>query len=274
MQTGQFEIHRGMFRIQSGPIQNMLIAGTAEGCVGTNAIYLAITIAGAGDDCTSQLDQVLERQKEVWVCPGDAIVLCWSLKRNTCGDGDIHATVRIDPGGYTVPVGQDNKIMLHVPSDYLNNPIEYTATVRNPQDEVLATDSVKVYILEGQWITLNAQPDTNLMCWSIVIPSRCYSAHIVVDHIQLIGNQQACLAWDFFGVEHVASIPYPNNNPILYGTLTDYTPQPIAPPTPILGTWRLFSLDKLDANGNVIAHAPMPNDYHKPVCFRLQGACQ
>lgn len=269
-ETGEFEIHRGVFSIGEGPLKGAIIRGSAHGCIGYNQIWLSIVIAGTNVSCFETLDDGGKRQKEVWACPGDTVALCWRTSPDKC-NGVVHDRVEIEPRGDIIKL-PENHILIAVPHDYTRNPIEYKATVMDAAGNRLATDTVQVHIYEGEWITFNAQPDTINMGWCIQIPPHSCSGKIVASGIQLLGNQQGCLPWKHFFVEHKANFSYPN--PSLLGMqIDDYNDHSLVPPRPISGTWCLYSLDEKDAQGIVTANAPKPNDYHDPVCFRLRGAC-
>ncbi|MGE5621385.1 MAG: hypothetical protein ACM3U0_02295 [archaeon] len=268
--TGEFEIHRGMFRIDKFPLEGALIRGSAHGCAGMNAIYLAVAVAGTNFNCAASLDIKKPRQKEVWVCPRDHIELCWRTLRNTC-DGDTHDRIRIDPGGIEIKL-PNNNYLLEVPSNYASNPIKYTATVLDPSGKDLASDIISVNIYEGEWIYLNAQPDPVFNRWTLQIPPQSHSASIYIDTIQLIKNVRDCLAWDNFAVEHT-SPSYPGSS-ILATTLGNDSETKISPAQQIIGNWFFYGIDKLDGNGKVTEQAPHPNDYKSPICFRVRGSCR
>ena len=280
-ETGEFEIHRGVFEIDAAPLRGMLIRGSGEGCVGGHTLELGVAMAGMSDPCSALFEPGVELNKKVWACPRDSIIFCWQSYGTTCNGSVPPDSVSIEPGGLVgLPNGRnpvDSKRIITVPDNYSSNPIEYEAKLLDSSGNVLARDKVEVHIYEDQWLTLSAQPDGIRRNWSVTIPPLTHSSSITVKEIQLIDNPSECLNWFLFMVEHTTDYTYPGVTK-LWGTefKEKSVVYKIAPSRPILGTWEFYGMNKKDKNDPkiILEHAPDPKDYKVPVCFRLRGTCK
>lgn len=281
--TGEFEIHAGVFEIERGPLRGAVVRASASGCLPYTEIYLAVVISGEKSNCLARADYVPGRPKEVYACPGDTVDLCWILEYDTCY-GTVYDRIEIEFENRTRSVPPTTtQTTVTVPMQYMNNPIEIKASLFDTNGDLRAEDTVIVHVYERGWIPLKAQPGN--WGWSIEIEPDLCSKNIIVSSIQLLSSEPDCLPWQRFEVLHTPNYGYrplafrdpakvgPPEDPTLRTWISDLTEVPLAPPRPVTGKW-FFSAQDVMRDGHLEAKAPDPQDFHAPVCFRMRGYCQ
>jgi hypothetical protein len=273
---GTFEIHRGVFELGMEPFKGALIRGSATGYTNNGWVMLGITIPGQGAQCPSFEGK--DRQKEVTICEGDQVLLCWIAREGV-------QEVEIQPGGHKhlSPQGPQARLLdtPQHPLPGVDPPwVEYTATTSGGGFDP-RSDTVLVKFYNGEPIKCEARPDGNNYRWYFEVSPHSFSANILVDTIELVKGGR-CLDWNLFHVFHEYP-PYPAGpsggipNQQWQTDTNSWLPIPIGRGSvPAAGTWYFYPLDVKDKDDPsiIITHGPDPKDYKNPLCFNLRGHCR
>jgi hypothetical protein len=244
--NGSYEIHHGVMEIAEGPLAGTVIRGSGCGEISASStITLTVAIASAGANCETTTG------KEVWICPGDSILLCWKAS------SDVN-TVDLGPGGFTGlnPVSSQ----LIKPTAGSGN-VEYKATTVGGYS--VAEDKVSVHILtRGQAIRFAAKPNPEKHRWEAFISPNSYSAKLIAEEVELL-QMSTCLDWKKFMIEHL-----PHFGGI---TVDGYKRHKLPYPSPTAGSWFFYAApDPMYGSGK----QPYAIENGPQVCFTLRGYCK
>ncbi len=244
LETGFFEMHHGAMEITEGPLAGAVIIGSfPPGEISSSpSITLGAAVRGApGNPCDHTF-------KEVWVCPGDQVVLCW--------DASDVTSVDLAPGGHTgLPL--KGSMVLWAPQQdqvYAASGIGGSSV---PVDEV----TVRVVPAGGRNIPYQATPAGRE--WAIDVSPYSVSGKLHANALNLLSSPGKCLDWSHFQLEH---LPWLGGVPLhAYGW--SHFPRGVR----IAGKWSFWPVKNPTPSS---ASPPDPKDIKLPVCFELQTVCQ
>ena len=244
--TGSYEMHHGMMEITEGPLAGALIRGSTSGEInsgGASTITLSVAVASAGAACESL------QQDEVWICPGDSVLLCWTASSDV-------GTVDISPGGFTGLDPDSHQIVR--PMDVGDH--EYTATTVGGY--TTASDSVKVHVMSGRdAIPFSATPNAATNRWECYVSEHSHSARLVAEELEILSDPH-CLDWKRLTVEHL-----PHFGGFAVNGFGNYR---LTFPAPVAGWWYFYAAPD---PGYGSGQTPYPEGAG-PICFRLRGHCR
>lgn len=248
LRKGSFEIHSGVMEIRDWPLTGALIKGGGTGeisgggpppsTISLNIIIQTPGVTGCGDI----------KQKDVIICPGDQVVLCWN------SSSDVQS-VELDPGNVKL---KSSGVYVARPA----GPADIIYRVQAIGGNTKAEDTVEVHFYQGEWLGMY-QAHADGFGWIIEFPPASISGRLEVQEIQLVQN--GCLNWRKFLVEHTPTganyvdfgRPIEGNKPVNLGASIR-----------VAGKWTFTA--QLDA-----PHVtPIPKVQESlPVCFKLKGRC-
>lgn len=269
LREGRFKIRSGVMRINEWPFEGALIKGgfDFDGEVERREIDLEpepppstvemnVVIAARGvTACETKRGKQI-KQKEVWICPGDEILLCWT------SSFDVDH-VELDP---------DSRLRAASDHYFVTPPLQpdgVTYRVRTIGGNTDASDNVEVHFYQGEWLgPYEAPPIEDEGEWIYEVPDTRFSSQIEVHAVQLVNG--GCVDWQNFFLQHFTPAGLQDGWGLIEGVDLDLDGQwdPVEIPADsrfrAAGPWRWAPLGE---------GSPEPEDGGPPVRWKFRGRC-
>lgn len=272
LQEGRFKIHAPVMRVKEWPFEGALLKGgfdlvaevdgpdpepDPESTVDMNVVIATPGARGCVDKWGKDITQ-----KNIVICPGDEILLCWK------SSADV-VSVELDPGNMDFPATGTRSVT----PDFREEGLLYQVTTIGGNTE--ARDSVEVYFYQGQWLDLIravphpidlARVDPDAGSWVGMVSDFSYSGQFEVQAVQLVLD--ACLDWERFLLEHFTFSGERDS----WVEIESWDPVdiPVASRFRAPGTWKFTpQLDDPDRG----RPTPEPREGGPSVCFHFRGHC-